>query len=122
MSKDTILIVDDNASIRKLLEVALPPLGLEVLSVSNAKEAIELFRQHPRRIALVLIDGDGPETLTALRAIDPGVRCCFMSALPARYTPGELSSFGVADFFPKPFKSLQGLAQRLREIISSAPG
>jgi CheY-like chemotaxis protein len=120
MYNATILVVDDNASIRRLLEVALPPLGLDVLSVNTANEAVELYRQQPQRIALVLSDGDGPATLAALRAIDPGVRCCFMSAMPGRYSTSELLALGVSDFFPKPFGSLQGLAQRLREIISSS--
>ena len=46
-----------------------------------------------------------------------------MSALPTRYQPEELKALGVADFFPKPFRSLQGLGRRLREIVSSqGPG
>jgi CheY-like chemotaxis protein len=115
-SRPTILVVDDDAAIRKMLEIALSHYGLTVLTAATREGTLEVYRQHREVISVVLMDGDGLATIPALRTINSAVRCCLMSAgSPGRgYTERELRALGVDYFFEKPFGSLSGLAGVLR--------
>jgi CheY-like chemotaxis protein len=93
-------VVDDAAVVLHLLGSALPQHGFDLRLVSGGLEAVEVYRDHPRRFDLVLIDlhmeeVDGPQTLALLRAVDPEVRCCFMTALPDEYSEEALLALGV---------------------------
>jgi CheY-like chemotaxis protein len=79
-----ILVVDNDESIRKMLENWLGNRGYQVWLAPSGVEAIDLYRQHRGAIRIVLMDVnmagmDGPETLAALRELDPHICCCFMS-------------------------------------------
>ena len=52
----TILLVDDEADIRRLLKLVLTCHGFTVHAASCGREAVELYRQHPLGIDLVLLD------------------------------------------------------------------
>ena len=43
-SKETILVADDEASIRRILETRLSMIGYQVVTACDGKEALELFR------------------------------------------------------------------------------
>ncbi len=116
-----LLVVDDDPGIRTLLAAALPPPGCSVRLASGGEEAVELYRTHRDDIALVLLDvmmpgSDGPQTLAALREIDPGVRCCFMSAHTGRYAAEDLLEAGAEHVFVKPFVPLAEFARVLQEV------
>src|SRR5947209_7839608 len=106
-----ILVVDDNAALAQMLAVALTRDGLAVRLAAGGQQAVELYRQHHHTIAVVLLDvqmpsQDGAETLRMLQAINPQVRCCFMSASTGKYSIKELLALGAVCFLPKPFSSL----------------
>jgi len=116
MTCKSILVVDDNSSIRAMLDMALTHHGFDVLLASSGEEAISLYRQHRSAISLVLLDVqmpvlDGPSTLAALQACDPRVRCCFMS--------GNTGPTTLAGHYllPKPFPSLNLVASTLRQLL-----
>jgi response regulator RpfG family c-di-GMP phosphodiesterase len=82
--KPGVLVVDDNPLIQALLGKWLRRSGFEVWLASNGPEAIDLYRLHRKAIALVLLDVwmpglDGPQTLGALRRLNPKVEACFMT-------------------------------------------
>jgi CheY-like chemotaxis protein len=111
-----ILVADDEAAVRTLLETLLRRHGYVVWSASDGAEALELFACHREAIALVLLDVrmpslDGPQTLAALRQLDPDVRCCFMSGQSGSYRPEELLELGALRLFKKPFKLNEILAE-----------
>ena len=58
---ETILLVDDEKSIRKMGEEMLRMVGYSVLTAANGKEALEVYRSNQDRIALVLLDLIMPE-------------------------------------------------------------
>ena len=73
----TVLVVDDEASLRKVLENAIKRLGFKVLVAQDGVEALELFRLYRSEIRLVLCDltmprMDGWQTLAELRRVAPG--------------------------------------------------
>jgi CheY-like chemotaxis protein len=116
-----ILVVDDDAVVLRLLGSALPQHGFAVRVAGGGLEAVEVYRDHPRRFDLVLLDlhmeeVDGPQTLALLRAVDPEVRCCFMTALPDEYSDEALLALGALGVLRKPFDDLAGLAELLRRL------
>jgi CheY-like chemotaxis protein len=46
---------------------------------------------------------DGPETLAALRTLNPDVGVVFMSGDPGNYSEEQLLALGAVQFLPKPF-------------------
>jgi CheY-like chemotaxis protein len=100
-----VLVVDDALHVRRVLELALAAEGLTVLSASSGTQAVELYRRHRDSIGVVLLDvrmhgQDGPQTLAALRRINPTVRAAFVSA--GNYNPEALLALG-APVLQKPF-------------------
>ena len=64
------------------------------------------------------MDGlDGPQTLAALRGLDPDLVCCFMSGDTGRYSAAGLLAMGAAHFFAKPFV-LAEVVRVLREVAA----
>jgi CheY-like chemotaxis protein len=113
-------VVDDEAAVRTLLDAGLRYHGFAVWPAADGAEAVDLYRRHAGEIALALLDVkmpgmDGPETLRALRAVNPGLACCFMTGDAGRYAEADLLALGAAHVIRKPF-SLAETAQRLREL------
>jgi DNA-binding response OmpR family regulator len=103
-----------------MLQAALPQLGFDVLPAAGGAEAVELYRRRHAEIDAVLLDVrmpglDGPQTLAAVRAIDPGVCCVFMTGHPDQYGVGYLAALGAGILF-KPF-AFRELAYALRAAL-----
>lgn len=104
-----VLVVDDDALIRSMLNTGLRQHGFDVWVAANGREAVDLYGRHARHIDLVLLDVrmpglDGPQTLDALEQLDARVRCCFMSGDTGTYTSRELLKPTVLRVFRKPFR------------------
>jgi CheY-like chemotaxis protein len=104
-----ILVVDDEPAIRQLVADVLHQQGYAVLVAATGEEAVALYQNHPGTIQLVLLDirmpgQDGPATLDALRALDPHVRCCFLSGDLGGYTEEDLLQRGAQGVLRKPFR------------------
>jgi CheY-like chemotaxis protein len=74
----TVLVVDDETSVREVLKTVIEVIGFTVLDAKDGVEAVEVFRQHQDEIRLVLCDltmprMDGWETLAALRKLAPDI-------------------------------------------------
>jgi DNA-binding response OmpR family regulator len=81
-SKARILIIDDDASIRFILEKTLEAEGYEVKSASDGEEAIDLATANP--FDLIMIDlimprKSGFQTIVALQEIQPDIGIIAMS-------------------------------------------
>jgi CheY-like chemotaxis protein len=119
-----ILVVDDDRAVRGMLTLLLPRHGFTVWAAASGQAAVDLYAQRQEQIDLVLLDVsmpdlDGPQTLRALRGINPQVRCCFMSGYGGVYTDQELLGMGAIRFFAKPFR-LSELVRELREVLGPA--
>ena len=120
--KPEILVVEDEATVLTMMEVALRHYGFAVQSAASGQEAIDLYQRHHQTIALVLLDVqmpdlDGPDTLTALQKINPGVRFCFISGHTGKYDAEELRAMGAAHVIQKPFASLSLFARLLWRLV-----
>jgi CheY-like chemotaxis protein len=104
-----ILVGEDEALVRSMLEVGLRQHGFAVWLAANGLEAIEVYHRHRDAIDLVLLDVrmpglDGPKTWGLLERLNPSLRCCFMTGDLGRYTEAELLQLRAAHVFRKPFK------------------
>ena len=120
--KGTVLVVDDEETMRSTVARILRKLGMEAVLVSDGREAVEVFRADPKRFALVLLDltmphMDGEQTFTELRRILPEVRVVLMSGFNAQEAMVRFTGKGLASFLQKPF----ALAD-LRAILMSVRG
>jgi CheY-like chemotaxis protein len=120
-----VLVVDDEHMVRIMLQLGLERSGFGVWLASNGQEAIQLYREHRESIDVVLLDIrmpglDGPQTLEALREMNPDIRACFMSGYLGDYAPEELRQHGAACVLPKPFL-LADLAGVLRLVAQGLP-
>jgi two-component system cell cycle sensor histidine kinase/response regulator CckA len=119
---ETVLVVEDEKSVRDLTILMLERLGHKVLAASNGSEAIEVSSTFPNRIALLLTDVvmpnmNGREVADKLSAARPDMRVLFLSG----YTESTILHSGVLDsgfdFLPKPF-TREALALKIREILA----
>lgn len=120
-----VLVVDDDELVRDSLEPSLRRHGFAVRLAGSGEEAVGVYREHGRDIAAVLLDVrmpgmDGPATLLALRALNPHVRCCFVSGYIEGYSREELRALGADGFFLKPVNPAE-VAQALRQILGPSP-
>jgi DNA-binding response OmpR family regulator len=125
LDRPGVLVVDDEHFVRTMLQLGLQQHGFEVHVAANGREAIALYRERREQIALVLLDIqmpdlDGPQTLHALHALNPGVLACFMSGDMGCYDPHELLKCGAARVITKPFYLAQ-LAKVLRLLLRGEP-
>jgi CheY-like chemotaxis protein len=121
----TILLIEDYTEVRNFAAGMLAGLGYDVLPASTGEEAVEIARQHPGVLDLVLTDVmlpgiSGPEAAGIIRGLFPGVRVLFMSGFVADSLPQAQLSLTGNRFLSKPF-SADDLAAAVREILSSSP-
>jgi len=119
--KGTILVVDDDQTIGKLLSDALQPLGYSILLAPGPREAVELSDQHQDRIDVLLTDVIMPEMngrklAEILAPTRPGMKIVYMSG----YTDDIIARHGIIDdnvmLLHKPVSPME-LAEKLRAIM-----
>ena len=119
----TVLVVDDEPCVRGVLQVGLARQGMRVLAAADGPTAVRLYQESDARVDVVLSDVrmpgmDGPQTVDALRALDPGVRAVFMSGNTGGYSAADLTRRGAV-LLNKPFTDLSALAAVLRQVAST---
>ena len=119
----TILLVDDEESVRVMGIRMLERLGFSVITATDGSEALDLYRNRRDEIALVLLDLtmpdlDGEETFRELRQIDSRV-CVVMSS---GYTESEIAprfaGKRLSGFLQKPY-TLDALMQCVRGALNA---
>jgi len=125
----TILLVDDEHSVRGSAAKLLQGMGYGVIEACNGAEAVEIYGEDPERISLVMLDMGmpvmgGAEAFVRLRQTDPGVRIVVFSGFSADDKINGLMRRGATDFLQKPF-TVRALADTVARALSgdtSAPG
>jgi PAS domain S-box-containing protein len=121
---ETILLVDDEASILVITSQTLQAFGYRVLTATDGAEAVAIYAQHRHEIAVVLTDMmmpimDGPATIRALTKIDPEVKIIAASGLNANAEVAKVSGMGLKHFLTKPYTA-GTLLKTLRIILDEA--
>ena len=118
---ETILVAEDDTSVRRLVESILRKFGYEVLLARDGQDAVEKFSANRERIQLILMDiimprKSGREAYDEIRKLDPGIKILFTSG----YTAGIIRSRGEIEegmeLIMKPVQPLEMLG-KIREIL-----
>ncbi len=115
ISKRTILLIDDEPQIRRVLRTSLSALGANVLDVQTGEEALELLREHTVDLILLDLNMPGMGGLEACRAIRNGwdVPIIVVSVRESDRDKVEALDAGADDYVSKPF-SFDELMARIR--------
>jgi two-component system, cell cycle sensor histidine kinase and response regulator CckA len=120
---ETILLVEDDPSVRNLAHSILFRRGYRVLMAESAGEALLVCEQHEATIDLVVTDVvmprmSGPQLARRLRSIRPGMRVLYMSG----YSGEAIGKHGVLDptlaFLQKPITK-DALTRAVREALDA---
>ena len=117
----TILVVDDEESVRAVADALLRSMGFEVLEARDGQECLERFKAEGGRIKAVLLDltmphMDGVEAFRRLRALDPTSRVVLMSGYNEQEAVHEFLGKGLVAFVQKPFRRA-GLMQAMQKAL-----
>ncbi|MBB3070581.1 CheY-like chemotaxis protein [Paenibacillus baekrokdamisoli] len=102
----SVLIVDDQASIRLLMRELFELENITVYEAPHGRTAIEQVQQHPIDFILLdlkMPDMDGIEALREIRKIDPSVMVAMITAYGDPDKLEAAREMGVEAFFTKPF-------------------
>ena len=108
MSKKYILVVDDEAPMRRILEILLKGMGHKVGVASNGREALESLREHPADLVLTdlrMPEMDGLSLLREMRRLEIEVPVILITAYGAVETAVDAMKEGAADFIIRPFEN-----------------
>lgn len=121
---ETILVVEDDDSLRKLSRTIFERYGYKVLDARSGKEALRIAREYEGAIQLVLTDVvmpemNGAELVKILVRLKPDLKFIFMSG----YSENTISFHGLSnsdfDLIEKPF-STETLVGKVRKVLDEA--
>ncbi len=116
-----ILVVDDERSMRELLEIVLRREGYEVLLAENGRTALEILGRGTVDLLISDIkmpDMSGVEVLRAAKGIDPDILGIMITAFASTDTAVEAMRLGACDYLSKPF-DVDLLKMKVREKIEN---
>ena len=119
--KRTILLVDDEDSVRSYVAQVLRRAGYRVIEASNGREGIKTFQRHRDEIDLTVLDlimpvMGGEETLAAIRELQPDAKVMMLSGTWDASLLRRLKQSGVAYFLEKP-PEMGSLLQSIRKVL-----
>jgi two-component system response regulator PilR (NtrC family) len=118
MSSPRILVVDDEADLRELLEITLVKMGLDVDSASTVREARSLLGQHAYALVLTdmrLPDGTGLELVREVAGLGRGTPIAVITAYGSAENAVVALKAGAFDYVSKPV-----VLEDLRVMVRSA--
>jgi two-component system OmpR family response regulator len=121
MSQQSILVVDDDLPMRKLLSTNLRASGYAVRSASDGSEALKLIDEHPFDLVLLDLNIPGPNGLQVLQTVRRTAQLpiLMLSGYARERDRVEALDLGADDYLTKPFSFVE-LAARLRALLRRA--
>jgi PAS domain S-box-containing protein len=121
MGNETVLVAEDDASIRQFADTILRKFGYDVIFAHDGADAVEKFKANSENIDIIIMDmimptKSGKEAHEEIRRLRPDVKVLFMSG----YSPDLLYSKGMLEnedeVLTKPIQPLD-LARRVRSML-----
>ncbi len=123
MNSATILVVDDEPQLRRVMLATLTDLGYVVIDARSGEEALEKYRQETPDLVLLDLNMPGIGGLETCRVIRSGsdVPIIILSVRNAERDKVEALDAGADDYVTKPF-GIQELLARIRAAMRRGPG
>ncbi len=120
-ARGTILIVDDEETVRAVGRGMLERIGFGVATEADGHEALKVLNAHGEEIVCVLLDLtmphlDGEEAFSEIRRLHPGIKVILCSGYNQPDTLERLEGRGLDGFIQKPYK-MGTLKAKLREVL-----
>ncbi len=113
-----ILVVDDQVSVRRLIEMTLVDTGIEVIQADSGEQAVEQVRADVPDLVImdVMMPGgmDGYATIDALRDLCCDCPVLMLTAKDQKSEQARAREAGIDAYLPKPFR-----LQELLEVVES---
>lgn len=118
---ETILLAEDDVSVRKLTDTILSRFGYEVIQAEDGVDAIDKFMTHQEKVCLVLMDMimpkmNGREAFDEIRKINPDVKVLYSSGYTADFIEARGVSGDGIELIMKPAQPMD-LLRKVREIL-----
>ncbi|MDX9800309.1 MAG: PAS domain S-box protein [Spirochaetia bacterium] len=118
----TVLIADDEESLRALGSSMLEHLGFNVIAAADGREAVDLFSSYPEKIDLVILDltmphMDGSQAFSELMRIDPQVKVIIASGYNKDDVGARFAGKNLAGVLQKPYSM-----SKLKELLAAVFG
>ena len=126
LGTETVLLAEDDQGVRRIAREFLKMKGYQVLEAGNAAEALQIARDCPGPIHLLLTDIvmpglKGEELVERVMSIRPDLKVLYMSA----YTEDAIVNLGIlapgTNFIEKPFGP-EDLARKVRKVLEAVAG
>ncbi|HZK99128.1 MAG TPA: sigma 54-interacting transcriptional regulator [Caulobacteraceae bacterium] len=122
-AEQTILIADDDASIRLVISRAFTRLGYRVRATGNAATLLKWAEEGEGDLVItdvIMPDGSVFDVLPRIRKLRPKLPLIVMSAQNTLLTAVSAAEVGVFDYLPKPF-DLDDMADIVRRALARGP-
>jgi len=122
---ETVLVIDDEASVVTITSETLQTFGYHVLTATDGAHGVAVYAQHVKEVALVITDMmmplmDGPATIQALRRINPGIKIIAASGLHPDSRAAKATGALVHYFLMKPYTA-RSLLNTVHAILEGQP-
>ncbi|MCC5877233.1 MAG: PAS domain S-box protein [Candidatus Sumerlaeia bacterium] len=118
----TVLIIDDEPAIHKVLEIALSRAGFTTLNAHNGQEGLDVYKAHCKDISIVLLDmtmpiKSGDEVFREIRLLNKEVPVILMSGYSEVEATNKFTGKRLSGFIQKPFRP-QEIIAKIREVVA----
>lgn len=122
--KKTILVVDDEAEVRKLVGAMVTQFGYNALTADSGEHALTLYRHHKEPIDLLITDVvapgmSGPMLADKLTALQPGLKVLYISGYDNTHVVQKYVVEKGHALLTKPF-TLEQMQAKVREMLAAA--
>jgi CheY-like chemotaxis protein len=117
----TILLIDDEESVRNLAKKFIAEAGFSFIEANNGEDALDVYRKENMNILLVVLDltmpkMSGEETLLELNKINPKVKILLSSGYSEKEVASRFAGKGASGFLQKPYTYLE-FVEKVCEVL-----
>ena len=123
--RKTVLMVEDEAAVRHVVQLMLERMGMHVLAALDAQDALRVIQMHAGPIDLLLTDVimpglNGRQLAERVQALRPTIRTVYMSGYTDDAVVQQVVRHSDALYLQKPFDA-EALSRTLRQALDAAP-
>ncbi len=120
---ETVLLVDDEEIVVGVGKQMLEKLGYTVLIARNGQEAVDVYKNSPDVVDLVLLDMIMPgmeagDTYDKLKSVNPAIKVLLSSGYSLDQNAGAIIARGCNGFIQKPF-NMKILQEKIGDIMNA---